>query len=999
MARGPRILLVLLGLLLGALPLTAQETGTVAGRVLDSSAQTPLADVVVSIGERSMITGQDGRFMMVGLRPGSYTVRASRLGFAEVTREVTVTAGATVTIDIVLAPSAIQLEGLVAVGYGPRRQAEVTGSVAQISPEQFNTGLIMSPERLIQSKIAGVQVIDNTEPGGEVSIRIRGGTSVTGSNAPLFVVDGVPIAIGGGVGFGGRNPLNFINPEDIANITVLKDAAATAIYGSRGANGVILIETRSGAAGTGMSYSGSVSSARVVGQPDLLNAQQFREAVAQYAPERLTWLGDATTNWQNAVQRDGFAQEHTLSFGGAAETMSYRLSLGFVDQEGVVLGSDTRRVSGSLNYSQRLFEDRLSLRTSLLGSRTEDHFQPGGVVGAANAFAPTQPIRDDTSSFGGFWEWIEVNGPNNPVSEIQNVQDRATSYRSVGSLTADWQLPYVSGLKATGRFGYDVIRADRQQFYPSFIKAQAETDSGRIQRENPSQFTKLLETFLTYDRALDAWQSNVQLTGGYTYEDSRSDFPTLQALGLSTDLLGPNGIPGSAERLTTVSIEENRLISFFGRMHYTLRDRYMLTASLRRDGSSRFSEDNQWGTFPAIAAAWRISGEPFMQNLGTLSDLKLRASWGVNGNQAVGNYLSYLDYRLGGPRAQYQFGDEYISTMRPSAKDPNLKWEETTSWNIGLDYGLFDNRLYGSIEYYKKDTDDLIFEVPVPNGSNLSDRVTTNVGNMTNRGVELALEALMTRPRSGGFSWVANFNAAYNKNELTRIYAFGEGTEQIPWGDAISGGVGSRIQILSPGQPINTFFVYRTRQDGNPVWFDRDGDGTIEDSDMYQDTDGDGDVDLDDRVPFEKAAPDWIFGHSSRLGYRNFDMSFTLRAQLGNYVYNNVASNQGYYDALVGPGHVNNLHRSVLDNNFTRPQYFADIYVEDASFLRMDNISLGYTFRPFTSGQQVRVFGAVQNVFTLTGYSGVDPTAGVNGIDNNLYPRSRTFTAGAAVQF
>jgi iron complex outermembrane receptor protein len=592
-----------------------------------------------------------------------------------------------------------------------------------------------------------------------------------------------------------------------------------------------------------------------------------------------------------------------------------------------------------------------------------------------------------------------VNGPNNPVSEFTYVHDRATSYRSVGSLTADWQLPWVSGLRATGRFGYDVIRGEREQFYPSFLKTQAETDSGRIQRENPSQFTKMVETFLTYDRALQRMSSNLQLTGGYTWEESRSDFPVFQALGLSSDLLGPNGIPGSAERLTTMSVEENRLISFFGRAHFTLRDRYMLTASVRRDGSSRFAEDNQWGTFPAFGVGWRIAGEPFMANQTLFSDLKLRASWGVNGMQAVGNYLSYLDYRLGGPRARYLFGDEYVTTMRPNAKDPFIKWEETGSWNFGLDYGILDNRLYGSIEYYSKDTQDLLFLVPVPNGANLSDQVTTNVGNVTNKGIELSLEALITPPSGGdNFSWAASFNASHNTNELTRIYAFGEGTEEIPVG-GISGAVGNTIQMLSPGLPINSFSVYRTIRDGNPVWFDRDGDGTIEDSDMYEDTDGDGDVDTDDRVAFESPQADWTFGHTSRLGYRAFDLSFTLAAALGNYVYNNVASNQGYYDVLVSSGHLNNLHASVLENNFVRPQYFADLYVEDASFLRMSNIQLGYTFRPFGGNQHVRVFGSISNVFTLTGYSGVDPTAGINGIDNNLYPRSRTFTAGAGVRF
>jgi iron complex outermembrane receptor protein len=429
-----------------------------------------------------------------------------------------------------------------------------------------------------------------------------------------------------------------------------------------------------------------------------------------------------------------------------------------------------------------------------------------------------------------------------------------------------------------------------------------------------------------------------------------------------------------------------------------LRDRYLATLSVRRDGSSRFGPGNEWGTFPSVAVAWRLSEEPFMESFDMFSDLKLRASWGKNGNQAFANYQQFSTYVVGDAQSQVLFGDQYVSTIRPSAVDPKIKWEETTSYDVGIDFGFMGNRFTGAIDYYSKDTDDLIFTIPVAAGTNLSNFLTTNVGSMKNTGVEFSLGGSIIDGQDGGLVWDANFNAAHNSNELVRINAIGGGSEQILVGD-VAGGVGTKIQVLQPGMPINSFFVYRHKRDadGKPIYTDTNGDGTINENDLYEELGGESNViNQDDRVPFHSPAPDWIIGHTSRLAYQHVDLGFTMRAYLGNYVYNNVASNLGSYEEVTR-GSPYNLHASVLETGFVRPQYFSDYYVEDASFLRMDNITLGYTLT--WRGQPMRIFGTVQNVFTLTGYDGVDPTAGLNGLDNNIYPRSRTFTGGVTVRF
>jgi TonB-dependent starch-binding outer membrane protein SusC len=991
MAAVRTILLPFVCLLLIAAPLMGQDQGTITGRVFDLATERPLPGVTITVAQRSALTAADGRFILLNIPAGTHELRLQMIGYRDEVQSVSVQAAQAVTVAIGMTPEAIALEQLVVTGYGTRRAGDITGSVERVGQEQFNTGRIVSPEELIQGRIAGLQVIDSGEPGAVVQIRIRGGTSVNASSEPLFVVDGVPLPTGGGLS-AGRNPLNFINPDDIESITVLKDASATAIYGSRGSNGVIFIETRRGSVREPqLTYTGSISSSSALRTPQMLTTDQFRTVVDMTAPQLSGYLGTADTDWRNAILRTGTGQEHSVALAGAGDQLSYRLSLGYLGQEGIIRGSRTERLTGALVASHRLLEDRLNIRANIRGARTQDKFTPGGGIGAATIFDPTQPIRTEA---GFFEQRAFVLGPNNPIAELESGVEQGITFRSVGSLETEYFVPFVDNLTATARMGYDVASSERKAFYPSTLWGQEKgPNPGYLNRSNPRETTGLFDLFFTH-RAPFA-TSNLETTAGYSYETSRGDYPFFEAMGLDTDLLGPSGMPVSNELRSTLFESERRLASFFARANYTLHDRYLFTASVRRDGSSRFGPGNQWGTFPAAAFAWRLSEEAFMQGMDPISDLKLRLSWGVNGNQAFDDYMWVPTYQYGDQHSQVQFGNEWVTTIRPSAVDPNIKWEETTSYNVGLDYGFNNNRIHGSVDFYVKDTDDLIFRVPVAAGTFLSNFVTTNIGSMRNTGLELALHAdVLERRQPGRLGWTASFTAATNRNELLSINPFGhEDTDRILVG-GIAGGVGGTIQVLQPGSPINSFYVFEHKYgpDGRPI-------PTGSMLDRYVDRNEDGVINIDDRRVLHNPAPSWIFGHSSRFDYGDMGLGFSLRAQLGNYVYNNMASYLGYYNRLNEAAGPVNLHASVSQNHFREQQFFSDVYVEDASFLRMDNLTLDYRLPNVRGTQQIRLFGTVQNVFTWTNYSGVDPEAGLLGIDVNIYPRSRTFTTGASVVF
>ena len=981
------------------------QGGTISGKVTSAGDGQPIPGVTILVAgtNAGALTKDDGRYTIT-LQPGTYTVQARRIGFApDSVTGVTVTAEASGTANFALQARAAQLAQMVIIGYGTVSAKDVTGSIATVGTEEFNKGRIVSAEELIQAKIPGVQVINNNEPGGGIAIRVRGGTSVNASNDPLFVIDGVPLAVGGGVN-DGRNPLSFLNPDDIASITVLKDASATAIYGSRGANGVVIVTTKTGSPGSQVSYSVTASGSNVVRETSLMNASQFHDAVAQFAPTNLPVIGDANTNWQNAIQRDAFGQQHDLAFAGGRDMMSYRVSLGYLNQQGVIKGTDAKRASLSFNYNDHFLSDQLEVHTNLKGSRGRDDFTPTGVIGSAIAFAPTQPIFLPS---GAFMQYSNTLGTNNPVADLSQLYDQGTSYRSVGDVEVNYHVPFISGLTATVRGGYDYGRAERTTFAPSFSQAQFEQHlGGTFTRNNPSQINTLLETFGDYKHRFENIKSDLDFTGGYTYEKFSYDSTRAFAQGLTTDLLGSGGIPGATTQINSLDEQEARLISFFGRGTFTYMDRYTIIGSVRRDGSSKFGPAHQWGVFPAVAASWRIIDEPFMQNQTKLSDLKLRASWGVNGNQSFPNYLFYSSYQIGDQLAQALFGNELVTTIRPSGVDTTIRWEETRSTDIGLDYGFAKNRFTGTIDAYTKKTTNLIFNSPVSAGSNLTNFVFTNIGSVQNRGIELGFNARIKDGPKGSFAWDANINVSRNSNKLLSLY--GDQATQLQIG-AISGGVSGKIQVLQPGLPAGAFFVYQHKT-VNPAGATAD----LPDTALYVDQNGDGIINTSDLRAFHSPFPKWIFGQSSQMSWRKFDASYTMRAHLGNYVYNNVAANLGHYSAVTGSVPPGNLSTSVLETNFINPQYFSDIYVENASFLRMDNITLGYTFPNFGSFKSLRLFGTVQNVFVITGYDGVDPeasnvafppattgstTISTFGIDNNLYPRSRTYLLGASINF
>ena len=992
----------------GIATLHAQEPrGTVRGRVTDRSSQLPLRGATVRLGGATSETRIDGAYLLTGVPAGTDTLRVRMIGYAVLARAVTVAGDQTVDVDLALTAQAVNLAELVVIGYGEERQGNITGAVTNVTSEEFNTGRIVTPTELIQNKVAGVQVIENSEPGGITSIRVRGPTSTSASNEPLYVIDGLPLGTDAGGGITpGRDPLNFLNPDDIASITVLRDAGSAAIYGTNAANGVVLITTKRGHLGKGpqFEYTGTVSASQVTRLPPMLDADQFRSAVHRFAPQNESQLRNANTDWFDLVDRTGIGQEHNAAVSGAGSGMDYRVSLSYLDQRGIIDENSVRRVGLGASYNQRLAGDRLNLRFNLRGSRSDDRFTPWGVLGNAALMGPTQPVFDANAPTG-FYDWSAGPlSPDNPVAVLNLAEEKATTYRAIGNAETEYSLPWIEGLRASLNLGFDVTGAERENFSPGVLHQQAKWGAGGARsRYNPTQVNTVLEGYLNYTSPRPVGPGTLDLTGGYSWTKTKFDSLYFEATGLDTD-----GIP-AADRVTNILyVQESKLISFFGRLNYNIDDKYITSFSIRRDGSSRFGAGNDYGTFPSVAVAWRLSQEPFLRNVKGLSDLKLRGSWAKTGNQSFGNYLAYTSYQIGDGQTQYQFGDSLFTTARPSAVDPNIKWEETRAFNIGLDFGFSNQRFSGAIDFYSKLTDELLFTVPVAGFSNLSNFVTTNIGSMRNRGVELSLSARLLEGGPKGLSWKANFTAAHNRNNLRSITPFGGSGLKI-----LQGGVGGGfIQVLSPGVPVNSFYVFEhIREDGRPIYRDVNGgrvdglqNGVINDQDLYVDQNDDGIINQDDLRPFHDPAPKWILGHSSYLAYGPWDLGFTLRSYLGNYAYNFNASVMGNY-AQVGWDSPFNVHASVLETNFATPQYYSDFYVEDASFLRMDNLTVGYSFS--LRGQSARIFGTVQNLFTITNYSGVDPAANIapgantsslNGIDGFNYPRSRTYSAGLSLR-
>lgn len=1012
---------LIIGLLLTGITGWAQQA-KVTGRVtsLDDGTGLPGVSILEKGTSNGTVTDAGGNYS-INVSSGDATLIFSFVGYAS--QEAIVARRS--TIDVVLVPDVTALSEIVVVGYGVKEKKDVTGVVAAVDAKNFNRGAIVSPDQLIAGKVAGVQITANGgEPGGGASVRIRGGTSITASNEPLYVIDGVPID--NSLSNGGRNPLNFINPGDIETFTVLKDASAAAIYGSRAANGVIIITTKKGKAGElSVTYDGWYSVGKIAQKLDVFNASQFREIMAAKAPDRLSLLSpeddNINTNWQDQVYRKAVGQNNTVTVSGGNETATFRFSLGDLRQQGILKKSETKRTSFSMGLGTNFFNKSLKIDVNLKGSQTNDIFPGGGPVGNAASMAPTQPVYDPASIYGGYWEWENNLGTKNPVAELNLVNDQARTNRSIGNIQIDYALPVIKGLRANLNLGYDISDGNRKRFTPTYTRSQVtfqDVDEdgaldtlmrGEIWREEIHRMNKLLEFYGNYAKDLPSIDAKFDVTAGYSYQDFSAEYPSITADTLTTNNFSFNNLAVAKNYRATNSIEESRLISFFGRVNFTFRDRYILTASIRRDGSSRFGPLNRWGTFPAAAFAWRVYDEAFMEGLHTVfSDMKLRVGFGINGNQEIGNYKYLPTYEQSDLEAQYQFGDSFYYTIRPNGYDESIKWEETQSLNIGLDYGVLGGRINGSLEFYQKNTSDLLFEVTVAAGSNLTNIILSNIGKVRNRGIELSVDALAVS--TPDLRWNIGFNISANKNKILALDGSDDPTFQGYQTGGISGGVGNNIQILKVGQPVNAFWVYRHKMgtDGKPLadGFDYNEDGVANDLDIYEDLNGDDKVDDKDRAPYKQSAPTLIMGLTSTVNYKNFDLSFTLRSNVGNYVYNNVAAAMGYYNRVTSAEQVpTNMVTSVIESNFTKAQPFSNYYVENASFVRMDNLSVGFTPSKLPSNLKVRVYGTVQNLFVLTKYSGLDPEIGkvanaetpTIGIDNNLYPRARTFIIGLSI--
>ena len=869
------------------------------------------------------------------------------------------------TVEVTLVDDETVLQDVVVIGYGSVRKSDATGSVMSVEADQLNKGLATSPADLLQGKTPGVQIVTNSgAPGAGAKIRIRGGSSLSASNDPLIVIDGLPIS---STEISGGDMLNTINPNDIESFSILKDASATAIYGSRASNGVILITTKKGKAGSkpriNVDMSGTFKT--VAKKVDVLSADAFREFfMANYGTnaDAVAALGNANTNWQDEIYRNTFAEEINASVSGGYVSgnktfkMPYRVSAGFLNNDGNLKTTGMSRTNFGFNLTPTLFDDRLTINLNGKGVFTHNKFADEGAIG----------------------KWESNGAPNtmstlNPVFQLNEQHKSSYVRRFVGNAQFDYKFKFLDGLRANLNLGLDISTTSGWNIsdYQSEVSYHNKVENGTGLFEKYTQLRRdqTLEFYLAYAKELKEIYSRFDVLAGYSWQHfyNKTTNEKVSNDGNNTYLYGD----------PTLFKTESFLISFYGRLNYTLLDRYLLTFTIRDDGTSRF-QNNKWGVFPSAALAWRISEENFMKSADWLSNLKLRLGWGITGQQNInqGDYPSIATYHTNQHGSLYMFGNNVIIPITPKGYAPKIKWEETTTYNIGLDFGFLGNRINGSIDVYQRKTKDLLNKVPVASGTNLTNYLLTNVGDMENKGIEGALNVVPIEQKD--LRLEIGFNITYNKNKITRLTASDDPSYPGVEDGGISGGVGNKIQIQKVGNPMNSFYVLQQVYDeaGKPlegVYVDRNHDGQITD---------------DDRYVYYKPDPDVIIGLNTELSYKKWTFSAAFRSFLGNYVYNNVASNTEMKADMWTNNFICNRVSTAPYSNFQQAQYKSDYYVQNASFLKLDKVTVAYNIAPW-----VRVNFTAQNVFTISKYDGVDPEV-ANGIDNNMYPRSRNFILG-----
>ena len=960
--------------LLFLLPMSFFAQQTVSGTVTESSNGMPIpgVNIIVKGTSNGTITDFDGNYTLNNVENENVLVY-SFLGFA--TKEITFNGQK--TIDVTLDESQNALDEVVLVGYGSVRKKDATGAVNQVSTEDFNKGQISTAGELITGKIAGVNVTSGGgAPGEGQNIVIRGQGSLSLNSSPLIVVDGVPLN-DENVG-GSRNALDFINPNDIESMTVLKDASSTAIYGARAANGVILITTKRG---TGQefkfNYSGTTSVFRPTDYVDVMDADQFRSLINEVgAPAAIDKLGDSNTNWQKEIYADAIGFDHNLSTtGNIGGFMPTRASIGYTDQDGILRGDNFSRTTGSVSLRPSFMDGHIKVEVNGRGMYTENTFADRGAIGSSVDFDPTQSIYDANSPFGGYFTWLNSDGvqnslaPTNPVALLNLIDDTAEVRRLIGNAKVDYKLHFFPDLTATVNVGYDKSNSHGRKIVSDQLPSSQLDWNGSYSNYINNSTNKLFDAYLTYTKEVE--KHSISAVAGYSYQSFENDNYSFDSEAQE-----------DGNDFEFVDKWKSTLLSYFGRANYNFDDRYLLTATLRADASSKLNPDDRWGYFPSFAVAWNVINEDFFQS-NTINQLKLRVGYGEIGNvNGLGDYNFLTRYTGSRSNANYQFGSGYFQTYRPEAYNENLRWEIGKTINAGIDYSLFDNRISGSVNGYIKKTEDLISYVTIDPFTNFSNGIDKNIGDMENKGIEFEINVVPVQ--TDNLKWSIGYNISYNKNEITNL------PDQVEVG-GINGGTGNNIQLHKEGYSPFSYWVYKQIYDvdGRPIegaFVDRNGDNQINDQDKYL---------------YKDPYADIIMGLNTNLNFKNWDLSIVSRANLGNYAYNNMASSKAYENRATANNILTNLQTDYFNAGFqtiTETNLQSDYYVQEASFFKLDNVTLGHTFANIFDESNLRVYGSVQNVLTVTDYEGLDPEIG-GGIDNNFYPRPRTFTVGVNLNF
>ena len=970
------------------LPLSVLSQNTLSGVVLDKTSGQPLpgVNVVVLGSSKGAATDFDGKFQLSKVVKGDKIV-FSFIGF----KSETIVYSNQTSISVSLEEDANLLsEVVVQVGYGTVKKKDATGSVAVLSAKDFNKGANVTTENLLNGRIAGVTVNTGGSPGSGSTIRIRGGSSLFASNDPLIVIDGLPIE--NATGTGSTSFLASLNPSTVESITVLKDASATAIYGSRASNGVILITTKKGGKTLAIDYNVQYGSGKLVDQVKVFTADEFRAVIADKLPGRVGELGTANTNWQKEIyRRTDFIDNNISVRGSLFGSIPSRLTLGKTYQEGLRLTNSFNRNTVGLALNPSFFSNTLKVKLNANYSNENNRFADG-VEGSALVFDPTQPVRDNGAAYGGFFEYhapVNSNGqypllpqtPRNPVAQLLQTNDTGLSNRIFGNFELDYKLSFFPALRAVVNLGFDETNGERQRsVLPEVAAATGAVNNipyGTDEFSSSTRRNKLLDAYFVYNKT--AGKLVYDVTAGYSYQKFQSNS---FASGNSFDPTLPTGPTGFPKYSAATDVV---LIGYFGRTNLNYNDKYLLTLSYRRDGSSRFAKENRFGNFPSAAFAWKVKDD-FLKNNKTISDLKLRLGWGITGQQDIPASNEYLQKMVTGSGAsQYYFGTTATPIALSSPLSPNLKWEETATSNIGFDYGLFNNRVTGSVDFFYKDTKDLLIKAAVPDGGNFSNRAWQNVGGFTTKGVEFSVNVDVIK--STNLNWNVTLNATKFERRISQLIYDAD----ITVGDNLAG-TGTPGQIHSVGYTPFSFYLYKQLYDttGQPI------------EGAYADLNGDNIINANDKYIYKNPDPDATFGFASNLNYKNLDFSFNLRASVGNRVLNDVNAARAQYSLLSTGGALGNMPSSVTETGFvtTSNVVLSDLYVENGSYLKMDNISLGYTFPKWLEGKaSLRLYTGIQNVFTLTEYSGLDPEISNNGVDNTIYPRQRQFLFGANIKF